>query len=149
MKIAPEDPLSADGLHLIAGSEAILRQFYTAEESFAYSPEELAASGVTFYVARGADGTALGCVAAADMGDYVEVKRLFVASEARGTGLGRKLMEHLEAEARAQGHRLIRLETGDKLVAAGMLYARIGFTRRGPFADYPDAPSSTFMEKTL
>lgn len=148
MKIAAGDPLSADGLRLIAGSEAILRQFYTKEESFAYSPQELAAPHVTFYIGH-IKGRAVGCVAAADMGDYVEVKRLFVEPATQGSGLGRALMEHLEAAAHAQGHRLIRLETGDKLVAAGRLYAALGYTRRGPFADYLDVPTSTFMEKTL
>lgn len=148
MKIAPEDPLGPDGLALIEGSERALRAFYTVEESFAYSPEELAAPGVTFFVARDG-GTTLGCVASADMGTYVEVKRLFVKPAAQGKGIGRKLMEHLEHEARAAGHTLVRLETGDLLVAACALYAQLGYTRRGPFADYPDVATSTFMEKSL
>lgn len=148
MKIAAEDPLSQDGLRLIAGSEAILRQFYTAEESYAYSPQELAAANVTFYVGR-IKGRAVGCVAAADMGDYIEIKRLFVEPATQGSGLGRALMEHLEAAAYAQGHRMIRLETGDKLVAAGRLYAALGYQLRGPFGDYKEADISTFMEKTL
>lgn len=148
MKIAPEDPLSPDGLALIEGSERALRQFYTVEESFAYSPQELAAPGVTFFVARDG-GTPLGCVASADMGDYVEVKRLFVTPATQGKGVGRALMEHLEGAARDAGHSLARLETGDLLVAACALYAQMGYTRRAPFADYPDVPTSTFMEKPL
>lgn len=149
MKIAVEDPLTADALALIDGSEAALREVYTPDECFAYSPQELAAPNVRFYVARDADGVPMGCVAAADMGEYVEVKRLFVRPEAQGTGLGRKLMAHLEAEALATGHRLVRLETGDLLVAACALYERIGYARRGPFGDYEDVAASTFMEKAL
>jgi putative acetyltransferase len=149
MNIAPGDPLSPEGLALIDGSEQALRQFYTAEESFAYSPQELTAPGVTFYIARNERGLPLGCVASANMSTYVEVKRLFVIPSAQGTGLGRKLMTQLEQDARAAGHQLARLETGDLLVAACTLYKRMGYTRRGPFADYPDVPTSTFMEKPL
>ena len=149
MIIAPGDPLSPEGLALIEGSEQALREFYTAEESFAYSPEELTAPGVIFYIASDAQDTPLGCVASVDMGDYVEIKRLFVTPPAQGTGLGRALMARLEKDAQADGHTLMRLETGDLLVAACTLYERMGYRRRGPFADYPDVPTSTFMEKRL
>ncbi|MEL7211519.1 MAG: GNAT family N-acetyltransferase [Pseudomonadota bacterium] len=149
MKIAIENPLTEDALGLIEGSEAALRAVYTPDECFAYSPQELAEPNVRFYVARDVSGVPMGCVAAADMGDYVEVKRLFVRPEAQGTGLGRKLMAHLEAEAVEAGHKLVRLETGDLLAAACALYERIGYTRRGPFGDYEEAEASTFMEKAL
>ncbi len=149
MKIAVEDPLTEDALGLIEGSEAALRAVYTPDECFAYSPKELAAPNVRFYLARNGQGAPMGCVAAADMGTYVEVKRLFVSPEAQGTGLGRALMAHLEADAKAAGHTLVRLETGDLLVSACALYERIGYMRRGPFGDYEEAEASTFMEKAL
>ncbi len=149
MKIAVEDPLTEDALKLIDGSEAALRAVYTPDECFAYSPKELAEPNVRFYLARDDQGAPMGCVAAADMGDYIEVKRLFVSPDAQGTGLGRALMAHLEAEAKAAGHSMVRLETGDLLVSACALYERIGYVRRGPFGDYEKAEASTFMEKAL
>ena len=150
MKIAVGDPLSPDGRALIEGSEQVLRQFYSADESYAYSPEELASENVTFYIAHASDGSPVGCVAGCNMGDYTEVKRLFVRDGAQGSGLGRALMEQVEAQAQAAGHRVIRLETGDELVAACALYRKMGYVLRGAFGDYPPcAPSSTFMEKRI
>ena len=58
-------------------------------------------------------------------------------------------MAALEAEARAQGLPLMRLETGDDLYPAHRLYERHGFLRCGPFGDYVDGPHSVFMEKRL
>ncbi len=148
LTITTEDPLSPDGLALIEGSEAALREVYTPEECFTFSPRELAAPGISFFVAR-RNGRPVGCVALCDCGDYAEVKRLFVAPEARGTGTGRALMTHLEAQARSRGHRLIRLETGPRLTSGVALYERLGYRRCGPFGSYRDHPASLFMEKAL
>lgn len=74
---------------------------------------------------------------------------MFVAPEARGRGVGEALLARLEDEARARGLPAMMLETGNLLHAAHRLYERAGFTRRGPFGDYPDAASSLFMEKVL
>lgn len=146
--IAAESPLSADAARLIAGSEAALAEHYTPEECFSFDAAQLAVPEARFLVAR-REGRAIGCVALVNCGDYGEVKRLYVAPEARGLGVGRALMAALEAEARAQGLALVRLETGDKLAAAVALYEALGYNRRGPFGDYADIPASTFMEKRL
>ncbi len=146
--IAAEDPLAPDSLALLDGSEAALRAVYSADECFTFSARELARPGITFFVARRSDA-ALGCVALCDCRDYAEVKRLFVRPEARGTGAGRALMAHLEAAARAAGHRIVRLETGPRLAAGVALYRALGYTERGPFGDYADHPASLFMEKAL
>lgn len=150
MKIAVESPTSADGRRLIDGSETALRKVYSAEDSFVLSAEELDKPHVAFFVARDKEGAPLGCVAACDMGDYVEVKRLYVDEAAQGMGLGHALMEQLETHARAAGHRVVRLETGDRLTAACALYRKRGYVVRPAFGDYPaDVPTSTYMEKAL
>ena len=148
LNIAVESPLTEDAGILIEGSEAALREHYTADECFSFDAAELAGDDVRFYVAR-LEGTPMGCVALVDCGDYGEVKRLYVPNSARGLGVAKALMDHLEAEAAARGLFAVRLETGDKLEAAVGLYAARGYARRGPFGEYEDIPASTFMEKTL
>lgn len=148
LTIAPESPLSPDGRLLIAGSQEELLAVFGPDEIFTLSAEELAAApGMTFYIAR-AD-RALGCVASLDCGDYAEVKRLFVAGAGRGRGVAKALMARLETDARAAGKAWVRLETGPQLGPATTLYRALGYAERGPFGDYPDHPSSLFMEKRL
>lgn len=146
--IQPESPLSADGRALVEGSQQALLEVFSPDEIFSFSPEELAAPGTVFLVAR-EGAQALACVAMVDCGDYAEVKRLFVPARARGRGLARRLMAEVEARARQAAKACVRLETGDALVAAVALYRSLGYQVRGPFGDYAEHPASLFMEKRL
>jgi GNAT superfamily N-acetyltransferase len=69
-----------------------------------------------------------------------EIAKLLVHRSARRRGISQLLMEHAEAEARAEGKTLLVLDTvtGDD---AERLYARLGWTRVGVipgYALYPD-----------
>jgi GNAT superfamily N-acetyltransferase len=69
-----------------------------------------------------------------------EIAKLLVHRSARGRGIARLLMEHAEAEARAEGKSLLVLDTvtGD---AAERLYERSGWNKVGVipgYALYPD-----------
>jgi DNA-binding MarR family transcriptional regulator len=64
-----------------------------------------------------------------------EIKRMWVAETARGTGLGRRLLEALEVRAAEQGARVLRLETNRALTEAITLYRTAGFTEVAPFND--------------
>ena len=147
LRIAVESPVSEDGRALIAASQEYLLTVFGPEGIFSMSPEELAAPGIAFYIAR--DGGALGCVASVDCGDYVEVKRLFVPPSGRGRGVARALMGRLERDALAAGKEAVRLETGSELVGAVTLYRARGYSVCGPFGDYTEHPASLFMEKPL
>jgi len=46
---------------------------------------------------------------------------------ARGTGVGRQLLEFAEGEARRQGHASIYLMTNEKMIENQALYTRIGY----------------------
>lgn len=100
ISIAPEDPRQPDVRRLIALSDAYMAALYPAESNHLVDAEALAASGSVFLVAR-RDGEALGSIAFRIIEpDHAEMKRLFVCAEARGGGLGRRLLAALEDAAR-------------------------------------------------
>jgi DNA-binding MarR family transcriptional regulator/GNAT superfamily N-acetyltransferase len=73
------------------------------------------------------------------LGEVTDIKRMWVAESARGLGLGRRLLEHLEGLARQNGSREVRLETGDVLGEAIALYRSAGYVDVDPFNDEPFA----------
>jgi DNA-binding MarR family transcriptional regulator len=72
-------------------------------------------------------------------GGVTDIKRMWIAESARGLGLGRRLLEHLEGLAREHGSREARLETGDVLGEAIALYRSAGYAEVAPFNDEPFA----------
>jgi putative acetyltransferase len=96
------------------------------------------------------DGRAVGCVGLKFEPDgTAELKRLFVHDGARGSGLGRRLMDFIEALAKERGTRRIDLETGPLNTEAVALYRAYGYAECGPFGDYEPNPHSLFMTKSL
>lgn len=94
------------------------------------------------------DGQPLGCVGLkGNGGELAEIKRLWVAPEARGLGLGRRLMDAAEDAARQLSIEILRLDTNSALTEALELYRRTGWTEIDRFNDdpYPDR----FFEKRL
>jgi putative acetyltransferase len=146
--VRPADPRSPEGRALLGASHGYLASLYPAEHNHYLSVDELAAPHVSFLLAeRG--GEAVGCAALARLDGYGEIKSMFVDPARRGGGVGAALMAALGDLARAHGLAVLRLETGDTLVAAQALYRRHGFAERGPFGDYAPGPHSVFMEKRL
>jgi GNAT superfamily N-acetyltransferase len=66
-----------------------------------------------------------------------EIKRMWVAPQARGRGLGGRLLESLELEAARVGKARIRLETNRTLSAAIAMYKNHGYREVPPFNDEP------------
>jgi putative acetyltransferase len=97
-----------------------------------------------------------GCVMLAEQGDGVagsiafrkvsaeicEMKRLFVRPHARGSGLGRALIERLIEEARASGYGEMRLDVMEKYFVARGLYEAFGFVDAEPISYNPVAGAS-------
>lgn len=148
LTVEPGDPHAAQATALLRRSHALMEALFPPEDNFHLDIDALTAPHITFFVAKQNDAI-LGTAALADMGAYGEVKSMFVDEATRGLGAGAALLERLEKEARAKHYGALRLETGNRLEAAIRLYERAGFTRRGPFGDYPAAKTSVFMEKLL
>jgi putative acetyltransferase len=147
--VAIEPPEQAEVLALLRQSDAYSAERYPPEGSFLVDASFLAGPMVRFVVAR-RDGKAVGCGALVMASDRVgEIKRMIVDSGARGQGVGRAILEALEAIAGQEGVRVIRLETGPLNVDARGLYRRYRYQERGPFGDYAESPHSVFMEKAL
>jgi putative acetyltransferase len=147
--IGVEDPRQAEIRRIIAESDAMMQALYPAESNHLVDADELAAAGAVFLVAR-CDGEALGSIAYRLIApEHAEMKRLFVRAQARGLGLGRRLLEALENAARRQGIDRISLETGVKQGEAIGLYRACGYQECPPFADYRHDPLSLFMTKPL
>jgi DNA-binding MarR family transcriptional regulator/GNAT superfamily N-acetyltransferase len=75
------------------------------------------------------------------------LKRMWVAREVRGLGLGRRLLAELEAHAATRGVRAVRLETHRALDEAISLYRTAGYREVPPFNDEPYADH--WFEKTI
>ena len=147
--ITVESPRQDDVARLIQALDAYQSALYPAESNHLLDIASLAAPGVRFLVAR-RGGEALGCGALRiDASRYGEVKRMFVLPEARGLRLGTRILRCLEDEARREGLRCLRLETGVHQAAALALYRAAGYAERTPFGEYQPDPLSIFMEKTL
>lgn len=147
VRVRLEPPDQPDVLALIQDLDAYQKPLYPIESFHGIDLAALSRPNVLFAVARDAGGVALGCGAMVVGAGYGEVKRMYTRPEARGVGLGQRVLAFLEEEARARGCGLFRLETGYLQDAALRLYARCGYERRGPFGDYTDDPLSVFMEK--
>jgi GNAT superfamily N-acetyltransferase len=96
------------------------------------------------------DGRPIGCGGVCRYDDETaELRRMYVAPEARGNGVSRRVLTALEAEARSLGYRALRLETGDRQHEAIGLYTSAGFSRIPAYGPYVDDPRSICFEKEL
>ncbi len=144
------EPADQPEVHtLLRQSDAYFASLYPAESNHLIDAAALAEPNVRFLVAR-RDGIAVGCGALVLGTDgEAELKRMFVAPEARGLKIGTLLLDALEAAGRAEGVRVIRLETGVRQPESLALYRRHAYTERGPFGSYEKDPLSTYFEKWI
>jgi [ribosomal protein S18]-alanine N-acetyltransferase len=116
--------------HDMFGTEAWTRGSYRAE---------LADTRTRHYVAaEGADGELLGWAGVRVVADEAEILTVGVVPAARRTGLARRMVQDLLAEAVRRGARVAFLEVRVDNVPARELYTTEGFTELGLRRGYYD-----------
>jgi DNA-binding MarR family transcriptional regulator/GNAT superfamily N-acetyltransferase len=92
-----------------------------------------------YFVLATLRGEPAGCGALKCHRAFGEVKRMWVAPPSRGLGIGRRILERLEALARRRRIPLLRLETNRSLTEAQALYRASGYREVKAFNDEPYA----------
>ena len=117
--------------HVLASSA--VHDVAAAERIVAALPAPYVAPSGALWVAYDGDA-AVGCLAMQEIAlDTAELKRMYVAPEARGRGVARRLTEHAIAVAAARGYSRLRLGTLTSMHAAQRLYTSAGFRRIEPY----------------
>lgn len=110
---------------------------------FSLDPDEVSGRRGAFLVVWH-HGTPVGCGAVRMLdAETGELKRMYVSPEVRGAGLGRRLVDALEAEARVLGARRLVLETGIRQHAAIALYRATGFEPIPLYGEYTRSPGTS------
>jgi putative acetyltransferase len=136
---------------LIARHLAGMRASSPLESVHAFDIDKLRGPDVTFWsVWSGDEIVGMGALKQLDA-QRGEIKSMRVADAYLGRGIGRAILDHLIAEARARGMRSLWLETGSAapFAPALRLYESAGFARCGPFDGYNLDPFSVFMTRPI
>ena len=132
-----------DNVALAAVIRAVLIDIGVPKVGTAYADPELDFMFRAYHKARSAyfvleeDDQLLGGAGIAPLAgekpEICELQKMYFLSEARGRGLGKKMIDHCLAFAKAQAYSLCYLETLPYMKAAQKLYLKTGF-------DYIDGP---------
>jgi putative acetyltransferase len=149
--VGPDDPEAFDVRALLDRHLSFAHAHSPPEDVYALESKALRADDITFCSVR-ADGELLAVGALRRLDDeHAEVKSMHTAERARGRGIGRMMLDHLLALARAEGHRRVSLETGTMaaFAPARALYQSAGFTPCPPFGSYRMSENSVCMTLEL
>ena len=80
-------------------------------------------------------------------GEPTELKRMWVATSARGLGVGRRLLADLERRAADHGSQTIRLDTNSALIEAIAMYRSSGYREVNAFNE--ESYADHWFEKQL
>jgi ribosomal protein S18 acetylase RimI-like enzyme len=143
VEVIDEDPTSVDAQHCL---DAYFRELderfeggFDVGRSIPADATDLVEPAGLLLVAR-LDGRPVGAGAVKFHGaDPAEIKRMWVAGQARGLGVGRRILTDLERRARDHGASTARLETNRALTEAIALYRSTGYVEVARFNDEPYA----------
>ena len=143
VEIAPIDPLHPDAQHCLdryfAELDTRFETGFDPQLSIPADADQLRPpAGLLLVATLRSDPIGCGALKFRD-GHPTEIKRMWVAESARGLGIGRRLLQELEACAAQQGSRVVRLETNRTLIEAVAMYRTAGYVEVDAFNDEPYA----------
>lgn len=114
------------------------------------SPEVVAGwlSEMDFFVFS-SEGEVIGVVGLEELHGTAHLVRMVVLKEYRGKGIGRRLVDHVEAEARQRSLSKVWLDTSTQLPDSMAFYARIGYRKVGIHEQHYWGESIVLYEKLL
>lgn len=151
LSIKEESFGSADAKRLVEALDTELSQLYLPEQRFGpnLKAEHLDDGRGVFLIARD-DGEAVGCGAIRVLDvTSAEAKRMYVKPSHRSQGVGRAVLDALEANSRRLGIKRLVLETGIYQEAAIALYKRAGFREVDCWGEYATSATSVCFAKDL
>lgn len=151
MDIKVDDLTGAEIAELLQEHLRSMAQHSPPESIHALDIEGLRKPEITFWSVWD-NSELLGCGALKELNsDHGEIKSMRTAALHLRKGVAAKLLKHILEEAKHRKYKRVSLETGsmDAFVPAHSLYARFGFKKCGPFADYVEDPYSIYMAKEL
>ena len=96
------------------------------------------------------DHIPVGCGAIKKFNDEaVEVKRMFVSLDKRGSGIAQKIVSELEIWAKELGYQKCVLETGTRQVEAVKFYQKCSYKKIPNYGQYANMENSICFEKLL
>jgi GNAT superfamily N-acetyltransferase len=151
VEIAVEPPDSPDALWCLGEYFNELAERFESgfdpSKSISAKVDELRPPVGIFEVAR-LGGQPIGCGALKSKDKKTgEIKRMWVHPDARGLGVGRRILDALEEKAKGLSLRRLRLETNRALKEAQALYRNSGYVEVRRFNDEPYA--HRWFEKAL
>ncbi|MEV6768539.1 GNAT family N-acetyltransferase [Nocardia sp. NPDC051030] len=151
MRIVVDDLSGTAVIGLLEAHLAEMVENSPEESVHALDLEGLRKPEVTFWSVWEGDELA-GCGALKELDPtHGEIKSMRTVAAMQGRGVAALLVGRIIEQARERGYERLSLETGatDFFAPAVRLYARNGFTRCRPFADYIEDPYSIFMTREL
>jgi GNAT superfamily N-acetyltransferase len=149
LRIDAVDARSPEAAALIASLSRELGERYGDNGSGNFAPEDVLVPGSAFLVGW-LNGRPVACGAFRPMEPGVaEVKRMYVEPDARGRGIGKRLLAELENRARDAGYAAVRLETGTRQPESIRLYEAAGYRHIEKYGMYRDNLLSVCFEKGL
>ncbi|MGH3507063.1 MAG: GNAT family N-acetyltransferase [Nocardioidaceae bacterium] len=152
-QVAYDDP---DVTRLVEEVQRYYLRIYGGPDTSRVDPALFAPPGGAFYVGRldrvpvAMGGWRLHQPGSAVLGHRAaEIKRMYVVEAARGRGLARAMLAHLEQTAIAAGADAMILETGREQPEAIALYRSAGYDDVPRFGHYAAEPEAVHLGRVL